>query len=72
MHRRYARTLPLPRIYAWARTVHHARIGVVGFDLQYPLSHTDDSNYGQYIGAPEPPCRLRVDRDLPGVARRHR
>jgi hypothetical protein len=53
-HRRYVRTLPLPRIYAWARTVHHARIGVVGVDLQYPLYGTDDSNYVQYIGAPEP------------------
>ncbi len=57
-HRRYRDTQPLPRIYAWARTVHHARIGLVGVDLQYPLYGIDDSNYVQYIGAPEPHAGL--------------
>jgi hypothetical protein len=58
-HRKYVNTQPLPRIYAWARSVHHARIGVVGIDLQYPLYGVDDSNYVQYIGASEPHAGFR-------------
>jgi hypothetical protein len=52
--RRYSATPPLPSIYAWAQDIRHARIGVVGFDLQYPLYGPDASNYVQYIGDSAP------------------
>jgi hypothetical protein len=50
LSRRYANTNPIPRIFAWARHVHHARIGIVGVVAQYPLAGLDDSNYVQYVG----------------------
>jgi hypothetical protein len=53
-HRRYVDTQPLPLIYAWAQKQHHARIGIVGLDIQYPLYGTDGTNYVQYIAAPAP------------------
>jgi hypothetical protein len=37
------------RIWAWARTVHHARIAVVGYSYQYPLFGLDLSNKVQYF-----------------------
>jgi hypothetical protein len=54
VHHRYRATPPLPKIYRWAGTVHHARIGLVGFPLQYPLYGSDNSNYVQYIGGRAP------------------
>ena len=49
---RYTDTMPMPRIYRWARHVHNERIAVVGrfAFLQYPLYGTDMSNYVQYVG----------------------
>jgi hypothetical protein len=41
-------------VFAWARSVHHARIGIVGVVAQYPLYGPDGSNYVQYIGTGEP------------------
>jgi len=35
---------------AWANGVHHAKIGIVGFFVQYPLYGSDLSNRVQYIG----------------------
>jgi hypothetical protein len=37
-------------LWAWARTVHHARIAVVGYSEQYPLAGLDLSNRVQYLG----------------------
>jgi hypothetical protein len=51
---RYTDTAPLPAIFTWARAIHHARIGIVGFTLEYPLYGVDDSNYVQYIGRATP------------------
>jgi hypothetical protein len=51
---RYASTEPLPRIYAWARSVHHARIGLEGTVAQYPLLGPDDSNFVQFLGRRAP------------------
>ncbi|HYL52900.1 MAG TPA: hypothetical protein VEZ15_13080 [Acidimicrobiia bacterium] len=48
MRHRYAGP-PLLAIDQWARHVHDARIGIVGFFLQYPLYGADLSNYVQYI-----------------------
>jgi hypothetical protein len=42
-------TLPAPSIWA-ARHVRDARIGIVGYLLQYPLYGTDDSNRVDYVG----------------------
>ncbi len=50
---RYASSPPLPTIYRWARTVHHTRIGIVGFVEQYPLYGAGGSNYVQYLGVPQ-------------------
>jgi hypothetical protein len=36
--------------FEWARTVHHARIGIVGFFLQHGLSGLDLTNHVQYVG----------------------
>ncbi|HEX8741541.1 MAG TPA: hypothetical protein VF712_00260 [Thermoleophilaceae bacterium] len=43
-----ASALALP--FRWARGVHDARIGIVGFFLQYPLYGGDLSNRVQYVG----------------------
>jgi hypothetical protein len=51
---RYANTGPLPRIFAWARSVHHARIALDGTVAQYPLLGRDDSNFVQFLGRPAP------------------
>jgi hypothetical protein len=48
--RRYAGTGPLPHIFAWARSVHHARIALVGTVAQYPLLGPDESNFVQFLG----------------------
>ncbi len=48
LHQRYKR-YPL---WAWARTVQHARIAVVGYSAQYPLTGLDLSNWVQYLGRP--------------------
>lgn len=40
----------LPRIYTWAQGVQHQRIGVVGTNLQYPLTGPHQSNRVQYLG----------------------
>lgn len=37
-------------IWAWAQTVHNARIAVVGYAQQYPLTGSDLSNHVQYLG----------------------
>ena len=52
--RRYADAPPFPRIYRWAQSVQHARIGIVGFVEQYPLYGSHDSNVVSYVGASEP------------------
>jgi hypothetical protein len=57
--RRYRTTLPLPKIYAWAQHTRDTRIGIAGFDLQYPLYGADGSNYVQYIGASAPHAGFR-------------
>jgi hypothetical protein len=53
---RYTDTVPMPRIYRWARHVHNERIAVVGtfVFLQYPLYGEDLSNYVQYVGTRGP------------------
>lgn len=51
---RYRDSLPMPAVYAWARHIRHARIGVVGLNQQYPLTGPDISNYVQYIGVSQP------------------
>jgi hypothetical protein len=51
---RYANTGPLPRIFAWARSVHHARIALVGTVAQYPLLGRDGSNFVQFLGRRAP------------------
>lgn len=39
-----------PKTYAWASTVHHARIAIADLILQYPLYGRDLSNHVQSIG----------------------
>jgi hypothetical protein len=39
-----------PKTYAWASTVHHARIAIADLILQYPLYGKDLSNHVQSIG----------------------
>jgi hypothetical protein len=51
---RYRDSQPMPTVYAWARHIHHARIGLVGLNQQYPLTGPDASNYVQFIGVGEP------------------
>jgi len=53
-HDRYRDSPPLPVVYAWAQHVHHARIGIVGLTLQYPLTGSTPSNHVQYIGVARP------------------
>jgi len=53
-HDRYRDSPPLPVVYAWAQHVHHARIGIVGLTLQYPLTGSSASNHVQYIGVARP------------------
>lgn len=48
LNRRYTGP-PLLAIDRWARDVHHARIALVGFFLQYPLYGSDLSNHVQYV-----------------------
>jgi hypothetical protein len=36
--------------FRWARTVHHARIGIVGFSSEYPLYGLDLTNHVHYLG----------------------
>jgi hypothetical protein len=50
----YPETWPIAAIYAWARDVHDARIGIVGNTFQYPLYGKDLSNHVQYVGRPGP------------------
>jgi hypothetical protein len=51
---RYRDSPPLPVMYAWAQHVQHARIGMVGLTLQYPLTGSNGSNFVQYIGVVRP------------------
>jgi hypothetical protein len=46
----YPESWPITAIYAWARDVHGARIGIVGNSFQYPLYGKDLSNHVQYVG----------------------
>ena len=48
----YPETQPLTEMYAWARDVHDARIGIVRNSFQYPLYGEDLSNHVQYVGRP--------------------
>jgi hypothetical protein len=48
----YPETQPITEMYAWARDVHDARIGIVRNSFQYPLYGEDLSNYVQYVGRP--------------------
>jgi hypothetical protein len=47
--RRYADFEPMPRTASWARGVEDARIGIVGFFIQYPLLGRDLSNEVDYV-----------------------
>jgi hypothetical protein len=58
--RAYTGTGPLPRIYAWAQRSHHLRIGIDGFDLQYPLYGHSATNYVQYVGSGAPHAGFRA------------
>jgi hypothetical protein len=51
---RYVNTGPMPRIFAWARSVHRARIALVGAVAQYPLLGSDASNFVQFLGRRAP------------------
>lgn len=53
-HDRYRDSPPLPAVFAWAQHQHHARIGLVGLNSQYPLTGARSANYVQYVGVPEP------------------
>jgi len=48
LHRRYAVGVQVDR---WARSVHGARIGMVGYPAQYPLLGLDLTNRVEYVGA---------------------
>jgi hypothetical protein len=50
----YPESWPITAIYAWARDVRGARIGIVGNTFQYPLYGKDLSNYVQYVGRAGP------------------
>jgi len=51
MHARYAQVGPtLPAISVWAQRLHHQRIAVSGYLLQYPLYGRDTSNTVDWIG----------------------
>jgi hypothetical protein len=50
----YPETQPVTEMYAWARDVHDARIGIVRNSFQYPLYGEDLSNHVQYVGRPGP------------------
>jgi hypothetical protein len=47
---RYRSTAPDPGAFAWAQNVHHAKIGMAGFFINYPLYGTDLSNRVRYVG----------------------
>jgi hypothetical protein len=49
---RYRDTAPFPKVYAWARDIHGARIAVVGGYMQgqYPMAGLDLTNYVQFAG----------------------
>jgi hypothetical protein len=63
--RSYRGTDPLPRIYAWAQRGHHLRIGIDGFDLQYPLYGQGATNYVQYVGTGAPHAGFRAVTSCP-------
>jgi hypothetical protein len=67
--RRDAATPPLPRIYAWAQHTRDTRIGIAGFDLQYPLYGANESNYVQYVGASAPHAGFRAISSCPAWRR---
>jgi hypothetical protein len=46
---RYRNAPYLPNTFRWARTVHDARIGIVGTLLQYPLTGNDASNHEEIL-----------------------
>jgi hypothetical protein len=50
----YPESQPITGMYAWARDVRGARIGIVGNTFQYPLYGKDLSNHVQYVGRPGP------------------
>ncbi|MGH9228996.1 MAG: hypothetical protein ACRD07_09790 [Acidimicrobiales bacterium] len=50
----YPESWPITAIYAWARDVRDARIGIVGNTFQYPLYGKDLSNHVQYVARPGP------------------
>ena len=49
---RYTDTAPFPKLFAWVRDIHDARVVVVGGYMQgqYPMAGLDLSNYVQYAG----------------------
>jgi hypothetical protein len=53
-HSRYRDSPPLPTVYAWAKHIHHARIGIIGLPNQYPLTGPDNTNWVQFIGIAQP------------------
>jgi hypothetical protein len=59
----------LPRIYAWAQHTRDTRIGIAGFDLQYPLYGANESNYVQYVGASAPHAGFRAISSCPAWRR---
>jgi len=48
VHHRYT-DAPMPKIDRWAQSVHHARIAIVNFSVQYPLYGNDQTDYVQYL-----------------------
>jgi hypothetical protein len=55
LHRRYAHGGHVyANVYAWARGVHDARIGFVGFPEGYPLYGPHLNNTVDYVGRPTP------------------
>lgn len=51
---RYRSSPPLPSIYAWAKHVHNARIGITGLPNQYPLTGANNTNWVQFVGVAQP------------------
>ena len=57
------------KTYAWARSVHHARIAIADLILQYPLYGKDLSNHVQVLGRRGPHGDFATYRDCAGWRR---
>lgn len=45
---------PYASVFRWARSLHHTRVGIVGFPQEYPFYGLDDSNSVVYLGQSVP------------------